>query len=298
MELAAAAMIVGLAVRKNLRIIESDSKSWLSNKPTYTLEITSLDGLTIDESDFLSIFFDDVKVGSEYALTSSDTARSKAVYQLLQAEAGAIVSKGLRAKISAGSRFWPFLATTGAAVATFVFGLMTIGDARGGAVPFVLNILAVIIEIIMFAVIGRKPLTSQGAEFRDHLEGLRLYIRLAEADRIRVLQSPQGAERAPVSTSDPRQMLLLSEKLLPYAVLFSLEKEWAAEIGKYYDGSSPDWYSGSGAFNAGLFAASIGSFSTTTASSFSGSSSSSSSGGSGGGGSSGGGGGGGGGGGI
>ncbi|HOW01196.1 MAG TPA: DUF2207 domain-containing protein, partial [Rhodoglobus sp.] len=136
------------------------------------------------------------------------------------------------------------------------------------------------------------------AELRDHLKGLELYIRLAEADRLKMLQSPTGAEREAISTSDPRQIIDVYEKLLPYAVLFSLEKQWAQELGKYYTEQSPDWYSGTGAFNAAVFASSISSMSTTAASSYSGSSSSSSSGGSGGGGSSGGGGGGGGGGGV
>ena len=92
----------------------------------------------------------------------------------------------------------------------------------------------------------------------------------------------------------------LYEKLLPYAVLLNLETEWAKVLGTYYEslGSQPDWYGGSGAFNAALFASSMSSLSSTSASAYSGSSSSSSSGFSGGGGSSGGGGGGGGGGGV
>ncbi len=148
----------------------------------------------------------------------------------------------------------------------------------------------------MFGLTTRKPLTDKGAELRDHLEGLKEYIRLAEADRLRVLQSPQGAESTPVSTSDPREVLKLNEKLLPYSVLFGLEKEWAEELSKYYVEEPPDWYSGSTAFNAAVFASSISSISSSASSSMSGSSSSS--GGSGGGGSSGGGGGGGGGGGF
>ncbi len=143
---------------------------------------------------------------------------------------------------------------------------------------------------------GAQALTEKGSELRDHLEGLREYIRLAEADRLKVLQSPQGADRTPVSIDDPREVLKLNEKLLPYAVLFGLEKEWAEELSKYYVEESPDWYAGSTAFNAAVFASSISSISSSASSSMSGSSSSS--GGSGGGGSSGGGGGGGGGGGF
>jgi uncharacterized membrane protein len=108
-----------------------------------------------------------------------------------------------------------------------------------------------------------------------------------------MLQSPQGAERVPVDTTDPRVMLRLYESLLPYAVVFGQEKQWAKELAVLYgEGNSPAWYSGSsGSFNAAAFSAGIGSLSTSA-------SSSSSSGGSGGGGSAGGGGGGGGGGGV
>ena len=142
-------------------------------------------------------------------------------------------------------------------------------------------------------VAGRKPLTSEGAKLKEHLLGLKEFIRVAEADRLQMLQSVSGAERV---ATDAGSIIKVYEKLLPYAVLFGLEKEWAGTLGKYYDQNPPDWYAGSNisAFNAGAFAAGVGSIASSVASSYSGSSSSSSSGGSGGGGSSGGGGGGGG----
>src|SRR5690606_31921102 len=89
----------------------------------------------------------------------------------------------------------------------------------------------------------RRPLTSKGSELREHLEGLREFIRVAEADRLQMLQSVSGAER--VTTSDGAAIVKIYEKLLPYAVIFGLEKEWAEEIAKYYDTNPPDWYSGS-----------------------------------------------------
>ncbi|MEO6943892.1 MAG: DUF2207 domain-containing protein, partial [Lacisediminihabitans sp.] len=124
---------------------------------------------------------------------------------------------------------------------------------------------------------------------------LREYISLAEADRLRYLQSPKGAERAVVTADDQRQVIKINERLLPYAVLFGIEKEWAEELGRYYEksGEQPSWYVGSGAFNAAIFASSIGSVSVSASSAYS-----STSGGSGGGAVSGGGGGGGGGGGV
>lgn len=139
-----------------------------------------------------------------------------------------------------------------------------------------------------------KPLSVKGRELLDYLKGLELYIKIAEEDRIKVLQSPQGAEKTPVDINDSTKIVRLYERVLPYAVLFNNEKEWSKSLGKFYEqqGTSPDWYVGTSAFNAALFSSSLSSF-LSSASSYS-SPSSSSSGGSIGGGSSGGGGGGGG----
>lgn len=60
---------------------------------------------------------------------------------------------------------------------------------------------------------------------RRHLAGMREYIRLAEADRLRVLQSPEGAMRVPVHPGFER--LHVYEQLLPYAILFGQERAWA-----------------------------------------------------------------------
>lgn len=138
------------------------------------------------------------------------------------------------------------------------------------------------------------PLTDKGLELYRYLKGLELYIKVAEADRIKMLQSPEGAEKTGgVDPNDPAQLIKLYEKTLPYAVLFGQEKEWSKRIGEIYatTGSNPSWYNGVSAFNAASFSSGLSGFSTAAAYS---SASSSSSGGSSGGGSSGGGGGGGG----
>ena len=136
---------------------------------------------------------------------------------------------------------------------------------------------------------SRKPLTAEGAEVRDHLAGLKVFIEWVEADRIRMLQSPAGAERVRIDPHQPGEMLKLYEVLLPYAVVFGQEKQWAEQLaGLYGSGNSPGWYSGSTAFSAASFSSGISSLSASS------SSSSSTSGGSSGGGSAGGGGGGGG----
>ncbi len=292
---ATAAQFIDLAVRRNIRLLDSVKSSWFAEKSTYTLELLTEEEANGQERNFMRIFFGRALVpGSQYRVSKSDTSRSQAVYRFVQSSKRSAARGDLRAEISPWTRVAPILASTIALVGTVIFGYLVWDDARGGALPFVFVAFAVAVELVTIAIMQREPLTAVGAEFRDHLKGLRVYIELAEADRLRVLQSPVGALRVPVSADDPSQVVKLYERLLPYAVLFGLEKQWAQELGRYYEDSPPDWYAGSSGFNSARFASSIGAMSATTSSTFTGSSSSSSSGGSGGGGSSGGGGGGGG----
>ena len=296
---AAAAEILDLAVKRKIRLVDAVSQGFFSKSETFTLELVDpagLDGPALELA--RALFGEQLISGTGYTITSRDTTLSEKVRSMIQSATSTATSDGLRkrgtAKYAVGAALISMLAAAG----TVLTGIGLLTSSLGGAVPFLLFIPPVIVLVIVFALIARTPLTAAGSELRDHLKGLELYIRLAEADRLRMLHSPSGAQRTQTSSDDPREIVEVYEKLLPYAVLFSLEREWAAELGKYYTDASPDWYAGSGPFNTVLFATGISGLSATAATSYSGSSSSSSSGGSGGGGSSGGGGGGGGGGGV
>lgn len=126
--------------------------------------------------------------------------------------------------------------------------------------------------------------TQKGAEAKEYLHGLKKYMKLAEAERLNVLQSPDGSLSEKIDVANKGQLVKLYERLLPYAVLFGIEKKWAQEFADLYE-KAPDWYSGTGTFNAVYFAGALTSFDTAMTQSFSPpSSSSSGAGGSGGGG--------------
>ena len=82
-----------------------------------------------------------------------------------------------------------------------------------------------------------------------------------------MLQSPEGANKVQVDLSDPKKLVELYEKLLPYAVLFGQEKEWNKRLGDYYQsaGVQPDWYSGANmaAFNAAAFSSAMSNLNTS-----------------------------------
>ncbi len=81
--------------------------------------------------------------------------------------------------------------------------------------------------------------TMKGIEMSRYMDGLKLYIKMAEEDRIKFLQSVEGAD-----TSE-NGIVKLYEKLLPYAALFGLEKSWMKELDRYYQIESvkaPEWH--------------------------------------------------------
>lgn len=172
-------------------------------------------------------------------------------------------------------------------VSSFVIGFLLVTLP----LSFGLMIGAVIIMISSFAMPAK---TKEGVETKEQLLGLEMYMKLAEAERIKFLQGLKTAERIEAGNGSNTQKVKLFEKLLPYAVLFGIEKDWAKQFADLYS-QPPGWYQGSNlnTFSAVYLASSLGSFNTAVATSFSAPSSSGSSG-FGGGGSSGGGGGGGG----
>ncbi|KQM83969.1 DUF2207 domain-containing protein [Agromyces sp. Leaf222] len=266
-----------------------------------------------------ALFSDHPTIGQERSLSSKSTTLGQRLLSIRKAVASRAVSSGLRRSPALGGRILIAVFAFAAAVLGFIAAVVALEQVMGGLWPLLALIAGVLFALAAgVAVAGVRPLTVEGRRVRDHLEGLRLFIRLAEADRIRMLQSPSGALRDPlrgpvptstdaattaaasVTATDPAEVLRLTERLLPYAALFGLEKQWLRELASLYEvsGREPGWYAGTSAFDAARFSVAVSSFTTTSTTSWSGSSSSSSSSGSGGGGSSGGGGGGGGGGGV
>lgn len=102
--------------------------------------------------------------------------------------------------------------------------------------------------------------TEKGLDYSRYLDGLKLYISMAEADRLAFLQSVKGADTSHAG------VVKLYEKLLPYAALFGLEKSWLNELSRYYefdDVAAPIWYIGPGTFSPRDFNSTIRSFTST-----------------------------------
>lgn len=126
---------------------------------------------------------------------------------------------------------------------------------------FTIGFLVFVITIIHTSAIAKfEDYTEKGLDYSRYLDGLKLYISMAEADRLQFLQSVKGADTSHAG------VVKLYEKLLPYATLFGLEKSWLDELSRYYefpDVSAPTWYVGMGAFRAHEFASAMHALTST-----------------------------------
>lgn len=265
----ASATIIDLAVRHFIKIYELQKES-LFKGVDYELElIRKPEKLRSEELEVLNMLFGaNPAVGAKVKLSSLKAKLSTKVLKMGKSVAENLTKDGY------------FRTTPNKAKLPYIIG-GSIGIAVGVSLVGISPFLGVgFIAAGLIVLIGSQFMparTLHGVEMRDYLLGLRDYMKLAEEERLRVLQSPRGDLTEKIDVGNNKQLVKLYEKLLPYAMLFNLEKDWAAQMAGLYE-EAPDWYSGSSTFNAVWFASSIGSFSSNAATTFAPPSSSSSSG--------------------
>lgn len=94
--------------------------------------------------------------------------------------------------------------------------------------------------------------TSSGVLTKEYLLGLKEYLNVAEKDRLKFHNAPD---------KDPQTF----EKLLPYAIVFGVEEQWAEKFKDIYT-TPPNWYSDPNLshFNTALFIGSLHNFSSNS----------------------------------
>lgn len=267
------AQVLDLAVRHYIKIYETKEKK-LFSPAEYEIEITKdISDLRAEEQEVLKDMFDMLpqpgqrlnlkKLKNNTAYYNRTLDNESVLNTLIRGE------YGLRERDPAAKTWLRRIALVG----------LGVGVLLGS--PFWLVGVALVAFILSFV---SWRLTDKGLALKRYLEGLKLYIGVAEAERLAMLQSPGGAEKVAtvVDGMDSAQLIKLYERVLPYAVLFGQEKEWNKQLGQYYEtaNTSPEWYSGhSAVFNAAVFSSAMNGFSTSSSAASSYSSSSSGSGG-------------------
>jgi len=232
------AAILDLAVRGRLRIV--------ATPVSYVIELLSIDGLSHNEGRVVNILFGQrADPGAVRYVPRRDRVRSG---RWTRAESR--IRAGARRGMAALGLIRP-PGPTVLAVLSFFMGLVTMvvliaaisgftrnGISAGGVIAVALTLLA---TVVAYRVDSRRTVvvTETGRPLRDHLLGMRLYLTVAETDRMRVLHGPDGVPY------DSAGVLYLFERLLPWAVLWGVEREWAAVVRRWLPGE-PAWWTGDG----------------------------------------------------
>lgn len=172
-----------------------------------------------------------------------------------------VIVLGVRAwRAWQGARKGSIVAVIGALFATFFFipflgAEVVVLGVLAKTVPFggILMIALLVGLNICFFHLLEAP-TVRGRATMDQIEGLKLYMAVAEKDRMNLLNPPEQTPQ-------------LFEKLLPYALAMGVEQAWSEQFAGVLEraaqegGYHPSWYSGHRFSTGNLsgFSASVGS---------------------------------------
>lgn len=281
-------IIIDLAIRGYIKIIEEKKiKRFRRDTLEYSIELTNADTSKLKEFETIILkgLFGALEQGK---VVTFDSLKNKFYTSVLKSHTKLMdgLTKAGYFKHNPKSAGLKLLIISMIVIFVGIFLVALLGPA------FFIGIL--LAATIVFVCISAMPArTEAGVAVKEHAEGLKMYIETAEADRIKMMQSPD----APYSNSaEPKKTVELYEKLLPFAIVFGVEKQWSEEFKDIYT-QPPEWFAGSNAttFNSVYLASALNtSMATAMTTAYSSPSSSGSSGFSGGGGFAGGGGGGGG----
>lgn len=204
-----AAQLVDLAVRKAIRILTP-----LEANGPYRVELVDKKAAPgVVESQVLRAVFGNAGSAGTIVRINNKNATLSRRLQTAQARAASVAETSGLTVVARRSRA-PY-----PVVVQVILLIAVISTAPELAI--LVFFLTIVTTVLTFA--RRRTLTAAGVELRDHLLGLREYISLAEADRMRMLQAPGTA-------LTKGEIYLLTEKLLGWAVLFGFGKEWARAL--------------------------------------------------------------------
>lgn len=139
----------------------------------------------------------------------------------------------------------------GGILSFILFVVLIFGNVKFnvGAIEIISAIVSVAIIFIFGHIMPTR--TESGQRAKEHIEGLKIYLNVAEKDRLNFHNAPE---------KKPEHF----EALLPFAIVLGVEKKWAGQFDDIVM-SQRDWYAGSrtGAFSASVLVNDLGRFRST-----------------------------------
>lgn len=237
------AVLLDLAVRGNIQLLHDDASGLFGAVELHREEVRP------EEEKFMRDLFRGSGESRAVWFEKKSTKLGDASVSLHNSVDKLVRTNGYRREPSKAPRQWGVLLILAgfAMLGTYFF---TSGqyDHLSRLVPIGIIVYFIDAKVLRYIASKQRPLTTEGVKVRDHLRGLKLYIDLAEKDRLAMLQSASGAD------IDDDQIVHVYERLLPYAVIFGLEREWHGELASHYRNTAPTWVNNSAALQDGMWA--------------------------------------------
>lgn len=243
------AMLLDLVVKKKIEFIKADKKKW-------KVKVNNLDGVRGEYMELLAILNggERPEVGDVFELEGHKASSKlmklkKSMDDKIKNDLSndGLVEKGYRLGSNGGNMVTnvfalslviiPAVICLGITALGLLESMMGLDNTYGQELVFypyfyktlfVMVLVTVPIVITIYEIGTRyEKHTEKGLEAVRYMDGLRLYIEMAEVERMKVLQSVKGAD------TSPEGVVKLYEKLLPYAAVFGLEESWMEEMKKY-----------------------------------------------------------------
>lgn len=233
------AEIIFLATQGHLKLQKLHEKLLFLSHTDYQLDrLESSIGLSAADQKLMNALF---KSGESVTLSDLKNNFYRELPSIQAAANTSVVAKG----------YFPANPTTVRAVYVGAGAtVLLVGLALGTTLQSAAMLGSIMISGTVVALFGliMPRTTKAGAIMRERIKGLKLYLEVAEKNRIEFHNAPE---------KNPQ----LFEKLLPYAMVVGVEKQWATQFEGIYT-QPPTWYGDAqlGAFNAMLFADSLHSF--------------------------------------
>lgn len=262
------AAVIDMAVRGVVRMVDIEHVGMFGAKrPSFAIEMVDPGRMQAHDAEVLAVLAGprQLQPGERVAIeTKPDQHRAERAQAVIVDVQQRLLAGGFRAVPTSTLPLALRVSGWGMMAISAAYGLWALVQAERITWWLIAAGLATVGSLmLLFVALPRpKTLTEAGAEARDEVKGLKMYMELAERDRFAVLQSVQGAER--IDLSDGSTSVRLNERLLPWAVLWGIEGTWAKQLQVDYErtGSQPGWYDSMTPFTAGVLASRLAAFNT------------------------------------
>jgi uncharacterized membrane protein len=244
-------VLVDMAVRGYVKIVETQHKGFLSNTKDYEFHLLKDRNQWNDVTDYERAMLDNVFSGGQVTLLSSLRNHFYTALPMIKSEImGALKSKGMYSVDPDSAKGYWGLGLLLVVLPYAALQVMGFADFLS-SVP--LAFLSGVIALAIIIIIGRllAATSLKGARTQVQIQGFQEFMNRVDADRLK---------RMPPDTF---------EKFLPYAMALGVEHHWA----KAFEGiiqNPPTWYQGTYGtnFSTFYFVNSLGSMATTASSTF------------------------------